>query len=63
MKSIFRPLIIFLSALLLMVAIPGLAQDEAGAESLAESGSNPKAVIHTSLGEITLELFSDDAPV
>ena len=58
MKSILRPIIIVLSSFLLMLAIPGLAQDAAS----DESASNTQAVIHTSLGDITLELFASDAP-
>jgi cyclophilin family peptidyl-prolyl cis-trans isomerase len=48
---------------LALIATPIWAQDEAGAEATAEASENPNVVIHTSLGDITLELFADKAPV
>lgn len=63
MKSNFRPLIAVLSTAMLAWSLGAIAQDESGGEDPMESSANPRAVIHTSLGDITLELFAEAAPV
>jgi len=45
----------------LFMASPDLAAQETS--QAASPASNPRAVIHTSMGEITLELFADKAPI
>lgn len=63
MKSKFRPLIALLSTAMLAWGQGAYAQGEGSEENSMEPNANPKAVIHTSLGDITLELFAEAAPV
>ncbi|MEJ8566670.1 peptidylprolyl isomerase [Elongatibacter sediminis] len=51
-----------LTALILSVAANSVAAQDT-APSPADRPANPQAVIHTSLGDITVELFADRAPV
>jgi cyclophilin family peptidyl-prolyl cis-trans isomerase len=61
MKTVFRPLLLPLVATLILGVQNGLAQDTM--ESEGGGSDNPMAVLHTSLGDITLELLADAAPV
>jgi len=63
MKSRFKALVLPFSAVLLMYAQSALSQETAGAQDSMASSNNPSAVIHTSKGDITLELLEDQAPV
>ncbi len=40
----------------------GLSAQEEGGEDTAPASNNPRAVIHTSMGDITVELFEGEAP-
>jgi cyclophilin family peptidyl-prolyl cis-trans isomerase len=63
MKSKFRPLIALLSTAMLAGGQSAYAQGEGSEENAMPSNATPKVVIHTSLGDITLELFAEAAPV
>lgn len=53
-----------LSALLLLTSLASFAQDEAPVESENPfAKERPTVVLHTSMGEITIELFEEEAPI
>ena len=53
-----------LSALLLLTSLTSFAQDEAPVESENPfAKERPTVVLHTSMGEITIELFEEEAPI
>jgi peptidyl-prolyl cis-trans isomerase B (cyclophilin B) len=55
---------ILLSALLLLTSLTSVAQDDAPVESENPfAKERPTVVLHTSMGEITIELFDDEAPI
>ena len=61
MKLIKTVLVGGLLALTAISAAPVFAQ-EADAGASASDAANPSVIIHTSLGDITLELFANEAP-
>ena len=61
MKFSSRVLITLYSAAILVSVAPVHAQDDAAPES--GMADNPSVIIHTSMGDITLELYADKAPV
>lgn len=61
MKFSYGALTVLLSSALLVWGNGANAQEES-MEDTSQSSANPKAVIHTSLGEITLELYASEAP-
>ncbi len=61
MKLIKTVLVGGLLALTAISAAPVFAQ-EADAGASASDAANPSVIIHTSLGDITLELFAEEAP-
>lgn len=63
MNSIFRPLITLVSTAILALGQNVSAQDAESAGEAPEVTTNPSVVIHTSMGDITLELFAKEAPV
>lgn len=63
MNSPIRILLPIVSTALLLAGAKAFAQDAADSEDAAGSGSNPTAIIHTSMGDIGIELFAEQAPV
>lgn len=63
MKSSFRSLLALLSTGMLAFGQSVSAQDATGGAGASETPANPRAVIHTSMGDITLELFAKEAPI
>lgn len=64
MKLSSTTLSVLFAATLLTAAPHALAQESAESAEATENGdANPIVVIHTSMGDITLELFAERAPV
>lgn len=49
--------------LLLLMLSPPQAHAQSEAENSAQASNNPRVTIHTSMGDIRLELFQEQAPV
>ncbi|MDX1555058.1 MAG: peptidylprolyl isomerase [Xanthomonadales bacterium] len=62
MKLYSGSLITLLSSAMLAWGNGASAQED-GSDENTQPSSNPRAVIHTSMGDITLELFAQEAPV
>lgn len=59
MHPIFRSIVLTAMLPLPHLATPAAAQDEAP----GAAQTNPTVILHTGMGDITLELFADQAPV
>ena len=62
MKFISKVRVYLFIGVFLLAAMPAWAQEESGGNAGGDA-ANPSVIIHTSLGDITLELQADKAPV
>lgn len=63
MRTSNNPLISIPFAVMLAWSLNAWSQDTESDGEVSEVSDNPQAIIHTSMGDITLELFAQKAPV